>query len=50
MDGTSFTYSDDKKGNAKKICETMTAEDMEVLDLKCWMTKVHDAITAWNKG
>ena len=50
VDGTSFTYGDDKKGNAKKICDVMTAEDMEVLDLKCWMTKVHDAIAVWNKG
>jgi hypothetical protein len=28
----------------------MTAEDMDAFDLKCWMTKIHDAIAAWNMG
>jgi len=50
VDGRSFTYSDDKKGNAKKLCEAMTSEDMEVFDLKCWMTKIQEAIAGWNRG
>jgi len=50
VDGTSFTYGDDKKGNAKKICDVMTAEDMDVLDLKCWMTKILGSVAEWNRG
>ena len=50
VDGMSFTYSDDKKGNAKKICDVMTADDMKVLDLESWMTKILDSIASWNRG
>jgi hypothetical protein len=50
VDGASFTYGDDKKGNARNICDVMTAEDMDVLDLGCWMTKTLDSIASWNRG
>jgi hypothetical protein len=48
--GRSFTYSDDKKGNARKICDEMTPGDLDRLDLKEWIKRVHDAIAAWNEG
>ena len=50
VEGASFTYSTDKKGNAKKICGVMTADDMGCLDLKVWIKKLQNAIATWNGG
>jgi putative ATP-dependent endonuclease of the OLD family len=50
VQGKSFTYSGDKKGNARKICDLMTVADMGALDLTYWMKKVLDAIGAWNES
>jgi predicted ATP-dependent endonuclease of OLD family len=50
VDGPSFTYSSDKKGYARQICMMMSTEDLDSLDLRSWLKKVHDAIAAWNQG
>ena len=46
----SLTYSSNKKGHAREICEAMTATDMTWLDLKTWLDRVHTAIKTWNAG
>ncbi len=44
----SLIYSNNKKGYAKDICNLMTIDDIDHLDLKQWIKRIHDSITAWN--
>jgi predicted ATPase len=43
-------YRSDKKGYAKELCGIMTAEDLNFLDLKDWIERLHKAIGQWSKG
>jgi len=45
-----FKYSSDKKRYSKELCEVMTAEDLDCLDLKDWLTRLQEAIRQWSKG
>jgi putative ATP-dependent endonuclease of OLD family len=50
IQGRSITYSKNKKDHARQICGMMVADDLECLNLRDWIKRVHDAIIAWNKG
>ena len=46
----SFAYARNKKGYARSICNLMTAEDTDCLNLKEWIKNIRDAIGKWNEG
>ena len=48
VDGNSFTYSSDKKGYARRLCEEMCSNDLDHLNLREWIARIPNAIAAWN--
>ena len=43
-------YGLDKKRYSKGLCEIMTAEDLDCLDLKNWLGRILEAIRRWSRG
>ena len=43
-----LNYDNSKRQYAREICEAMTREDLDCLDLRKWIRRIHAAIAGWN--